>query len=357
MRRRHLTTILVLLITHTSSANAVPRTADRQAVDGQRNSINKVVVIGKDTRRRVPKRLRSATRGVGQLYDSSIRGRCTAFCVAKNAVITNSHCIAWRVKGRRRLKRNMRHMSFRLGRKSTRLKWQNIKPIGNPYLSTLSNWPGKTPIDNSSGDWTVARLAKPICAGKALKLANNDLVKAIAEAGSLKVAMIGFHRDRSKRRLSYTSCYITNMMRNLGNGIAVHSCDSKQMSSGSPIVLESSFGLDVLAINTGWITFKSRQSFQFGDRKSKRLRRVNVAALPFELNWKLAAFLDLEFVDARTTTREIKALLKAKYYFRGKVNARVSPGLTAAIKHYQYDRNDVPLGLPSKQLLRQLKGP
>ncbi|MGI9479107.1 MAG: trypsin-like serine peptidase [Hyphomicrobiaceae bacterium] len=354
MRRHHLYLIAAAFIAQAPSADALPRAGDLQALGGH-SAIQEIAVIGKDTRRRVPKRLRKATRGIGIITDTVKRTKCTAFCVADDAIVTNNHCLAWGFKKKFLRTRNLRRFRFRLGKRKTRLRWHNIRPTGNPYLSTLSSWPRKNRANAAVDDWTAARLAKPICKGKNLKLASEGLIRAIAQPGGLKVAMIGFHGDRSRRRLTYSECYIAGLYRALGNGYSVHSCDSKPMSSGSPIIYISRFGLDVIAINKGWIPFKKRHTFQFGRQRNKRLKRVNVATLPLELNWKLPAFLAMKFIDAPTTTRELQRLLKAGDFFRGKIDGKVSVELTWAIGQYQHSRNAVRLGIPTRKMLLDLK--
>ena len=65
--------------------------------------------------------------------------------------------------------------------------------------------------------------------------------------------MPAFHFDRRNIRLIDRSCKIKD---SIGNALIVHDCDTKDGSSGAPLLCENRNGIELLAINISGLTLK-----------------------------------------------------------------------------------------------------
>jgi len=103
-------------------------------------------------------------------------------------------------------------------------------------------------IDKDSSDWAVFRLSKP---------AESDCrnIRYVANAVKCngRTMMPAFHFDRRDTRLIDRSCKIKD---SIGSKIIIHDCDTKDGSSGAPLLCQDQTGLRLLAINISGITVK-----------------------------------------------------------------------------------------------------
>lgn len=103
-------------------------------------------------------------------------------------------------------------------------------------------------IDKDSSDWAVFRLAQPVSYA-----CKNIRYVANGTSCNGHILMPGFHFDRRNVRLIDRSCKIKD---SVGNALVVHDCDTKDGSSGAPLLCEDWTGLKLLAINISGLTLK-----------------------------------------------------------------------------------------------------
>ncbi|MEM8972045.1 MAG: trypsin-like peptidase domain-containing protein [Pseudomonadota bacterium] len=252
-------------------------------------------VLGKDGRKRPPANYSNLESSIGKLVDRTNNFVCTAFCVARNTIVTNAHCLAWGVNKKYQKTRDLRNFVFRLTGRSTNLRWKNAKPLGDPYLSALVPKPKKKWSASNYVDWAAARLWDGICGENALRFADARLINKIESPGGVKVSMIGYHADRFKRHIAYQDCHVAGTSYGHGNAIAGHTCDTGRWSSGSPLLVRTDEGVRVIAIHRGNKSFKKAVSLAFGSSRKQRWKVLNIAVLPIQLKRELPEFLDKKF--------------------------------------------------------------
>ena len=103
-------------------------------------------------------------------------------------------------------------------------------------------------IKEDSSDWAVFRLLQPV---------NSPCknIRYIANGTSCNghVMMPAFHFDRRNTRLIDRTCRIKD---SIGNALIVHDCDTKDGSSGAPLLCENQTGVELLGINISGLTMK-----------------------------------------------------------------------------------------------------
>lgn len=103
-------------------------------------------------------------------------------------------------------------------------------------------------IDKDDSDWSIFRLIKPVPGG-----CRNISYVANGIKCNGHTMMPAFHFDRRNTRLIDRACKIKD---SIGSDIVVHDCDTKDGSSGAPLLCESRTGMVLLAINISGLTPK-----------------------------------------------------------------------------------------------------
>jgi protease YdgD len=195
---------------------------------------------------------------------------CTAFCVADDMIATASHCLFSHHKN---AKLHLADFLFKL-QPTDSSRSQYTKLAGNArnlsrqfIIAGTSNLSRKPPI-GAARDWALARLEQPSCRGNSLpiaRLGHDALVKAAAEHKVFQAAFhtdfgnwdIGYSRDCSIDR-NYGSLTWQNIKQHFSEpqALILHSCDTGEASSGSPLLLDAPDGPAVVGINVG--TYQQR---------------------------------------------------------------------------------------------------
>ncbi len=339
-----------------------------------RASARKVnAIIGKDDRQLVPAKYDQLANGIGLLKDRSDKGgHCTAFCIAPNVIATNSHCLRYRLLERRKHDRDVRDFVFYLYRngrtvKFDTLKFNRVAPLGDPRLSILAGDPprggkrkkiGPYGWSNSSNrDWAVARLWSTACDGNELKFANQKLLTKTRALTKSPVFMIGFHGDTLKRDYlhRYSPCRITRVKGGGTRRTVEHSCDPIKTASGSPIFMNTAQGPRVVAINAGRI-WRSRWKKIRGKKVTTWFWKRNLAALPLEFLPKLPRYKKIGFITEDLAMSELQRLLATAGHYRGRIDDKFGTATRAAIMKFERANGLEPLGIPSVEVLRKLRG-
>ena len=197
------------------------------------------------------------------IYNERSHTVCSAFCVADDLIATASHCV-FRTKGEtaaaagavRVLTAREPGIPSRFAGSANRGSAQQIV-AGSTGIST------KPPIE-AARDWALIKLQGPACRGQALPVAalTPDEVEKEAVAGRLYQA--AFHRDFGRWSMAYSQpCFAGRQIEGQSAAqlnerdftdalnLVLHTCDTGGASSGSPLLVETINGPQVVAINVG----------------------------------------------------------------------------------------------------------
>lgn len=322
--------------------------------------IHSIKIIGKDTRRRVPEKYKDTASGVGLIINHVTGSSCTAFCVGKDLIASNAHCLERHPK--RKLKYDLRDMFFYLmgdgfaaGR--SELKWNNVGRPGEPRLSLLTdglqglgkkNWPHR--------DWAVARLWTDLCAGDVLKFADRKLLRSTRWLRRQRLFMIGYHGDLLKKhkRRSYTECKFLSFTRRSGRRTARHNCDGVRGSSGSPLFVQTRDGPRVVGINYGTRSYRKFRRLRSGKTKTLSRWVTNAAVIPTKLVERLDRFSSSQYISDIVSLVDFQKKLKKAGYFRGKTGERYVSKTRSAIFRMERKMKLSPLGIPTAELWARL---
>lgn len=334
--------------------------------------VRPIAIFGKDDRAPLPQQLSQLGEQIGVLFNNRARMVCTAFCVAPAIIATAAHCVAppaasqgnhkvlssdfLFARGYGRIQDRTRIEGF-----ATRSTAQNIV-AGNFRMQT------RPPID-AVEDWALVRLARPSCKGGFLPfqpLSVPDVMK-LAEGGQLY--QIAYHRDLPGWQASYASpCQVA---RNFGDiewtriagdfkspeQIVLHTCDTGDASSGSPILADTALGPVVVALNVG--TYVQPRVVMEGGLVRRRDEEVTVANTAVTVTAMAQALARLQSARILVTGAPIRNLqehLQALGFYQGRVDGDYGPQLREAIVSYETARGLGSSGLASTALLGRLAG-
>ena len=339
---------------------------------GQASVAKVSTIIGKDDRQLVPAKYDRLANSIGLLVDRTNNNRCTAFCIASELIATNSHCLRYGVRKKRTYDTDVRDYAFYLYRKGhlvqvDTLKFNRVAPVGDPRLSILAGDPprvgrskklGRYGWSNSSNrDWAVARLWGPTCYGDEVKFANPKLLRNTRLLRKSPVFMIGFHGDLLKRdRLKrYVPCRITRIK---GGGVrrsVEHTCDYVPTASGSPIFMNTAQGPRVVALHAGRV-WRSRWKKVRGKKVTTWLWKRSIGLLPLEFLPKLSRYKKIGFITEDLAMSELQGLLATAGHYRGRIDDKFGPATRSALMKFERANGLEPLGIPSVEVLRKLRG-
>ena len=120
----------------------------------------------------------------------------------------------------------------------------------------------RPPID-ATKDWALVRLARRVCSKGVLAMRPLATEQIMAEAAANRVFQVSYHRDFTPWKLAYAkACPVSRSFESASwHTIAqdfaepamllLHTCDTGGASSGSPLLLETAQGPEVIGINVG----------------------------------------------------------------------------------------------------------
>lgn len=331
------------------------------------NLAQPAAVFGSDDRALLPPRLRELEGSVGLLYERGTRSVCTAFCVDDAVIATAGHCL-FRTSDQR--PPSLRGFVFTL---------RQAKPVATSIISGSATGGGqqfvmagsmristRPPID-ASRDWALIKLAKPVCAGKSLRLTRRSPEELSQLARSNRVYQVAFHRDFANWKLAYgPSCEIKrefgqaswgNIARDFtdANHLVLHSCDTGAASSGSPLLVQGPRGPEVVGINVGTYV-QSRVLMQNGEVikrfKADTIANTGVSSSAFAA--KLDVFQRADIIARRDDVKQLQQLLAARGLYAGKPDGLYGAQLREAIEHFEKSENRPVTGLATTALLQRL---
>jgi hypothetical protein len=226
----------------------------------------------------------------------------------------------------------------------------------------------RPPID-ATRDWALVRLAKPACSKGVLPVRAMPTEQVLSEAAAKRVFQIAYHRDFTPWRLAYSKpCAVQRNFEgadwatiaqdfNEPGQVLLHTCDTGGASSGSPMLLETPTGPEVIGINVGSY-IQSKVIMQNG-KVTKRFKadtvaNTGVSALAFAA--KLDLFRQAVILTTPAQLRELQAALKQRQFYTGEVSGQYGPALREAIEAYERAQGLTVTGLATQALLKRLNG-
>jgi hypothetical protein len=324
--------------------------------------LQRVAVFGKDGRTPVPQSLHDISDRIGVLFDRRSRSVCTAFCVASDTVATAAHCL-YRTAGEKPLR--LTDLAVRLyGKRSTsRIAGADSGAPEANVVAGSSHLSVRPPID-ATRDWALVRLAKPLCKGGALKVSARALKDVMRLAAQGRVYNVAYHRDvpkwqpmlgrpcRVKR--NFKDAPWSTIRRDFFNPgqLLLHTCDTGGASSGSPLLVDSANGPEVIGINVG--TYVQSKVILLNGEVVHRFKADDVANTGVNAQvfaGMLAAFRGAELLATSRQILRLQDALAARGLYAGPREGRYGPVLRAAIVAFERSAAMPVTGLATRALL------
>ena len=250
-------------------------------------TVEPVAVFGSDDRGPLPAKYRDVREKIGLLF--SVRGRsvCTAFCVASDVVATAGHCLL-KIAGER---------APRIGDFWFLRNYDTVRDIahiagprqrhGRRQRDVGRDDAERAPADPGDEDWALVRLARPACTKGVLPMRVLPVDEIVKEAEAKRVFQISYHRDYAPWKLAYgRPCGVAKKFDTADwstiaqdfadpDALILHTCDTGGASSGSPLLLDTESGPEVIGINVG--TYVQSKVLMQEGKVMKRLKADAVA--------------------------------------------------------------------------------
>jgi len=328
-----------------------------------------IAVFGSDERSPMPAKYKDVQEKIGLFFNLRRRTVCTAFCVASNVVVTAGHCLLG--TGAEQPARfadfwfsrhfEAAHEQSRVAGYANGTATQHVL-LGSQRLSI------HPPID-ATRDWALVRLARPVCSKGVLPVRVLPIEQILSEAGAQHVFQIAYHRDFMPWRLAYSRpCGVARSFEAVGwrqierdfaepEALILHTCDTGGGSSGSPILLDTPQGPQVIGINVG--TYEQAKVLMQDGEVKKRLKAntiANTAVASAAFAARLEAFQQAVILATPGEMRELQSLLARRQFYSGPVNGTYDGALKAAIEAYEQAEGLAVTGLATVALLERLGG-
>ena len=284
--------------------------------------VEPVAVFGGDQRVAIPLRFKALRDKIGLFFNRRSRMVCTAFCVAPDIVATAGHCLH-RTHGERPahpadfwFARNYdaeRHFEGIAGSMSG--------AAAQHVMSGTMDLSVRPPID-ASKDWALVRLSSRACSRGVLAIGTLSSEAMIAEAAAKRIVQVSYHRDFTPWKLAYSQpCGVARSFETADWAsivddfadpaqLVLHTCDTGNASSGSPLLLDAPDGLKVVGINVGTYV-RSKVLMEDGQIK-KHLKAdtvANTAVNSSAFAGKLATFQQAQILASPAQIRQLQTAL------------------------------------------------
>jgi protease YdgD len=226
----------------------------------------------------------------------------------------------------------------------------------------------RPPID-ASKDWALVRLSRPACSKGVLAVRVLPTDEIVSQARAHRVFQIAYHRDFTPWKLAFSRpCGVgksfdaadwATITRDFAEpeALILHTCDTGGASSGSPILLDTATGPEVIGINVGTYV-QSKVLMQDGHVtkrfKAETVANTGVAGSAFA--GKLEMFQQAAILSSAAQVRELQTLLKERQYFTGRIDGTYGEALRVAIESYERAEGLPVTGLATVAILKRLGG-
>lgn len=347
-----------------AAAGPVPRSGP--APGG--NPVEKVAVFGPDDRVRLPDNYRDLKKSIGVLYNNRARTMCTAFCVADDIVATAAHCV-FRTAGERAPNTDgfvfMRPGGGRTDKSA--IAGAGRKSSAQHVLAGTAELSVRPPID-AARDWALVKLGRPACQGRALPVRALPSEAITREARANRLFQVGFHRDFLAWQPVYSKPCEAG--RSLGGSdwksverdfaepghLILHTCDTGGASSGSPLMIDTPSGPEVVGINVGTY-MQARVMIEDGEvvHRAKADAVANTAVGAEAFAARLEAFRQAAILQSGANMRALQVELKSRGLYRGPLDGMHGLLVRKAILDYERSVGLIETGVPTAALLRRLE--
>ncbi len=314
--------------------------------------VTPAAIVGKDQRvPKIPQKYRQSADAVGALWTG--KALCSAACVADNVVVTSAHCL---VNRRGRVDDSVAGYVF-VWRTAGRTARAHVAGSDTAHQRHNVLLGGGYRGHAEHRDWAAVKLSKPVCAGRVLKYR-----EARRTRKKLSIFNIAFHED-SKGRLLYSGhC---KSRRRIGGRhakrfthtlahrptVLLHTCDTRQGSSGSPILASWDGGKPfLLAVNQGTVVWSVRRG-----RKRVGSGRVNIAVRASSFADRLDRFIDETPLAGDLSILAVQEYLARAGLYKGAIDGLIGPRTRRAIGKVEKRLKIKRLGIPTVQLLDKLR--
>ena len=325
-------------------------------------------VFGQDNRAPLPKTLEALRGSIGLIYNEQSRTVCSAFCVGDEVIATASHCL-FRTKGEtppppERFFFSRPHTSL----PSVRFAGAGTRASAQQILAGAFGISTKPPIE-AARDWALVRLQGPACRGKTLAIAPRTPAEIERDAAAGKVFQAAFHRDYGRWSMAYSQpCFAgrrgeehgptpTVSERDFSDHInlVLHTCDTGGASSGSPILIETPDGPQVVAINVGTFV-QSRVIIEEGEvvRRTPASPVANTAVASAAFAGRLEPLRTADILASASDIKQLQRHLIASGLLDGNATGRFDPRLRRAIETWEERAGKPVVGLPTRAVLEAL---
>ena len=327
-----------------------------------------VAVFGSDHRVALPPALRPLQEMLGIVFNVRQRTVCSAFCVAPDLIGTAAHCL-FKTKGEKqpRLADFWFARNYDAVRDYSRIAGYDRGSSAQHVIAGSTSLSTSPPID-ATKDWAFIRLATPICARGSFEIETVATDKLIQESKAGHVFQLSYHKDFKQWQPAFSApCAIDRSFSNVPwstisadfatpEELLLHTCDTGGASSGSPLILATPNGPKVIGINVG--TYVQSRTTLHNGRTTERMpaesiANTGVASVAFAS--QLAAFRGTRLLVSSTSVRELQQGLQNLGFYAGSLDGTFGPTLKAAIDAYEIATRKVKTGLPSEDLLNQVR--
>jgi V8-like Glu-specific endopeptidase len=342
-----------------------------QVAPAQRSQgpVHQAAVFGADDRVPLPAKYKDLQEKIGLLFNPRSRMVCTAFCVAPDIVATAGHCL-FRIAGERapRIADFYFARNYDAVRDYARVAGHATGTAAQHVMSGATALNMRPPID-ATKDWALVRLARASCSHGVLPVKPLPTEDIIAEAVAKRTFQVSYHRDFTPWKLAYASpCAVGRTFERAdwktiaqdfaeADALLLHRCDTGGASSGSPILLETPSGPQVIGINVGTYV-QSKVEMMDGQvtRRFKAETVANTGVSAAQFAAKLDAFRTAVILGTPAQVRELQAALKQQQFYAGPVDGTYGATLRAAIEAYEQAEGLPVTGLATQALLKRLGG-
>lgn len=324
-------------------------------------------VFGIDDRMPLPDTLKPLQQSIGVMFNVRARTLCSAFCVASHVVATAGHCL-FRTHGETpaRLKDFWFARNYDAVKDYSPIAGYQNGSVAQNVLAGATDLSVRPPIA-ATRDWVLVRLARPVCAKRALPVTTLSPAETEREAKAGHVFQISYHRDFTQWRPAYSRpCEVKRdfagadwptIARDFAEPelLLLHTCDTGGASSGSPLLLATPSGPKVIGINVGTYV-QSKVEVENGRvtqrYKADTIANTGVNAAAFAR--LIGAFQEAAILTSGPPLRALQERLAQRGLYAGRIDGAYGPGVREAIRAYETAEHLPVTGLATEALLARL---
>ncbi len=318
-------------------------------------------VFGRDDRRPVGAQI--PAQSIGTLARVGAAPFCTAFCVAADIIATAGHCLNGSDVA---AAEDLARITFQLPKAGaqSRLAGSAIENEGQNVIAGADKLHTSPPIAAAT-DWAVAKLARPLCSGRVVRLSAGDNADLLDAARAGRIDQIAFHRDRQDadlaisrgcRSVAFADPNAVARHFTASGTLFFHDCDTGSGSSGSPMLARrsGSDAADVVAINVGTYVLSKGMVAAAGSATEPTSKPVaNTAVRIAAVVPALTELQARELLESPTEIRRLELALKRLGYYRSPIIGRANATLMDAVRDFEMSKGRKPTGLLRRALLKE----